>query len=206
MKRRLPLIFVAVITVLGVAGAAIAGVAASANNFSPVAYRVNGTEVSQATVDHDLKAIADPDSAAKIQKVFGAAATTTNGAVSSSFVATWLDLQIRNELFRQGAEKAHVSLKNRDREAQRPVIDNLLQQNNLTFKLSDLPAPLERALLDNYASPVALGLDTNDKVTAFFTAALRKSDIWVDPRYGSWSTRRGVCAPTGCSSTTAAGG
>lgn len=206
MKRRLPLIFVAVITVLCVVAASIAAVAASANNFSPVAYRVNGTEVSQATVDHQLKALADPDTAAKVAKVFGAAASTTEGAVSSSFTATWLDLQIRNELFRQGAEKANASIGDRDREAQRTVIDKLLADNGITFTLADLPDPLERALLDNYAHPVALGLDTPAKVTAFFTAALKRSDIWVDPRYGFWNPRQGVCAPSGCASSTAAGG
>ena len=205
MKRRLPLIFVAVITVLCVVGASIAGVAAGAN-FSPVAYRVNDTKVSQATVDHDLKALADPDTAAKVEKVFGQAPTTTQGSVSSSFVATWLDLQIRNQLLRQGAEQAKVTVTDRDREAQRAVIDKLLDDNNVSFRLADLPAPLERALLDNYAYPVALGLDTQEKVTAFFTAAVRKADIAIDPRYGSWNPNQGVCAPTGCASKTATGG
>lgn len=205
MKRRLPLIFVAVITVLCVVGASIVGVAAGAN-FSPVAYRVNDTKVSQASVDHDLKALADPDTAAKVEKVFGQAPTTTQGSVSSSFVATWLDLQIRNQLLRQGAEQAKVAVTDRDREAQRAVIDKLLDDNNISFRLADLPAPLERALLDNYASPVALGLDTQEKVTAFFTAAVRKADIAIDPRYGSWNPKQGVCAPTGCASSTAAGG
>lgn len=206
MKRRLPLIFVAVITVLCVVGATIAGVAASASNFSPVAYRVNDTKVSQATVDHDLKALADPDTAAKVEKVFGQSPTTTQGSVSASFAVTWLDLQIRNELLRQGAEKAEVDVTDRDRETQRQVVDTLLDNNNISFRLADLPAPLERALLDNYAYPVALGLDTPEKVAAFFTAAVRKSDIAIDPRYGSWNPKQGVCPPIGCASATAAGG
>ncbi len=192
MKRRLPLILIAVITVLCVVGASIAAVAASAGNFSPVGYRVNDTKVSQATVDDDLEALADPDSAAKVAKVFGMSPTTTKGAVSANFATTWLDLQIRNELFRQGAEQAKVTVSDKDREAQRAVIDNLLQQNQVTFQVSDLPAPLEHALLDNYAYPKALGLDSDAKVAAFFTAKLKRSDIWVDPRYGFWSPRHGV--------------
>jgi hypothetical protein len=206
MKRRLPLIFVAVITVLCLVGAIIAGVAASASSFSPVAYSVNGTKVSQATVDHDLKALADSSTAAKVQKVFGQSPTATDGGVSSSFTATWLDLQIRNQILYQGAEKAKVVVSDRDREAQRAGIDQLLTQNNLTFKLADLPDTLERALLDNYAYPVALGLDTQDKVNAFFTAAVRKADIAIDPRYGFWSPRQGVCAPSGCATSSASGG
>ncbi len=73
------------------------------------------------------------------------------------------------------------------------MLDKLLADNDITFKIADLPAPLQRALLDNYAYPVALGLTTQEKVTAFFTAALKKSDIAIDPRYGSWNPRTGVC-------------
>ena len=206
MKRRLPLIFVAVLTVLGLVGATVAGVAASANNFSPVAYRVNDTKVSQATVDHQLKALADPDTAPKVAKVFGASPTTTEGGVSSTFTATWLDLQIRNHLLAQGAEMAKVVVSDNDRDAQRGVIDKLLSDNNITFNLAALPDTLERALLDNYAYPVALGLDTQAKVTAFVTAAVRKADIAIDPRYGFWNPRQGVCAPSGCASASSAGG
>lgn len=206
MKRRLPLIFVSVVTVICLAGATIAGVAASASNFSPVAYRVNSTKVSQATVDRDLKALADSATAAKVEKVFGQSPKTTNGSVSSAFTATWLDLEIRNQLLRQGAEKAKVVVSDKDREAQRSVLDKLLTDNNITFKLAALPDPLQRALLDNYAYPVALGLGTQAKISAFFTAALRKSDIAIDPRYGTWNPKKGVCAPTGCAASTTTGG
>jgi hypothetical protein len=206
MKRRLPMILVAGIAVLCVAGAVAAGVAGGVG-FSPVAYRVNGTEVSQSTVDHDLKALADPDAASRVQKIFGAAASTTTGAVTSSFSATWLDLQIRNELYRQGAEQAKTVVTDQDREAQRPVIDQLLANSKVGFTLAKLPEPLQRGLLDNYAYPVALGLDTQAKISAFLAAALRKAEISVDPRYGFWNPRQGVCAPTGCaSSTTPSGG
>jgi hypothetical protein len=204
MKRRLPLIFVAVVTVLCLVAASVAAVAAGVGG-SPVAYRVNGTKVSQSTVDHQLKALADPDTATKVQKVFGQAPTTSHGAVSSAFTATWLDLQIRNQLLHQGAEKAGTTLSDRDREAQRPVLDKLLADNNIGFTVAALPLPLQRALLENYAYPVALGLDTQAKVTAFFTAAVRKADIAIDPRYGFWSPRNGVCPPTGCTSSAAGG-
>jgi hypothetical protein len=204
MKRRLPLIFVAVVIVICLAAASVAAFAAGVSG-SAVAYRVNDTEVSQATVDHDLKAVAAPDTAAKVKKVFGESPTTTNGAVSSSFTATWLDLQIRNQLLFQGAERAKVVVTDRDREAQRAVINQLLRENQVRFTVADLPGPLERSLLDNYAYPAALGLDTQAKVTAFFTAAVRRADIAIDPRYGSWNPRQGVCAPTGCASAATGG-
>jgi hypothetical protein len=205
MKRRLPLIFVAAVTVICLVAVSIAAVAAGVNA-SPVAYQVNGTKVSQATVDGDLKALADVDYRSKVTKVFAGNVGTTDGAVSSSFTATWLDLQIRNELYRQAAEKAKVSIGDAEKEKQRAVIDNLLAQNQLTFKIADLPAPLEDALLKNYAYPTALGFTTEAEVAAFFQAALKHSDIAIDPRYGRWSPTHGVCAPTGCTSAASTGG
>jgi hypothetical protein len=205
MKRRLPLIFVAVVAVICLVAASVAAVA-SGVNVSAVAYQVNGTKVSQASVDQDLKALADTHYQTKIKQVFSAAAVTTDGAVSSSFTATWLDLQIRNELFRQALEKAKVSVGTAEKEKQRAVIDALIAQNGLNFKVADLPTPLEDALLKNYAYPVALGLTTEAKVAAFFQAALRTADIRIDPRYGRWSPTHGVCAPTGCASSASTGG
>ena len=205
MKRRLPLILVAVVTVICLVAASVAAVA-SGVNASAVAYQVNGTKVSQASVDQDLKAMADTHYQSKIKQVFSAAAVTTDGAVSSSFTATWLDLQIRNELFRQGLEQANIIVGTAEKEKQRAVIDGLIAQNGLTFKVADLPAPLEDALLRNYAYPVALGLTTQAKIAAFFRSALRNADIRIDPRYGRWSPTQGVCAPTGCPNNASTGG
>jgi hypothetical protein len=206
MKRRLPLIFVAVVIVLCLVAASVAAVASGVSG-SAVAYQVNDTKVSQATVDQDLKALADTHYQSKIKQVFSGAAVTTDGAVSSSFTATWLTLQIRNELFRQALEKANVSVSSAEKEKQRAAIDGLIAQNGLTFKIADLPAPLEDTLLKSYAYPVALGLTSDAKLTAFFRAALRNADIRVDPRYGRWNPARGaVCAPTGCASSASTGG
>ena len=206
MKRRLPMIFVAVVTVICLVAASVAAVA-SGVNASAVAYQVNGTKVSQASVDQDLKALADARYQSKVKQVFSGATATTDGAVSSSFTATWLDLQIRNELFRQGLKKANVAVGTAEKEKQRAVIDALLAQNGLSFKVADLPAPLEDALLRNYAYPAALGLTSDAKIAAYFQAALRTADIQIDPRYGRWSPTHGVCAPTGCpSSASSAGG
>src|SRR5262249_22434720 len=114
MSRRLPLIFVAVLTVIGVVVAGVA-IAASGVDGSAVAYRVNDTEVSQATVDHQLKEIADPHSANKVATLFGTPKNATKGATSSSTTATWLTIQIRRELYRQAAAKANVKVSAADR-------------------------------------------------------------------------------------------
>ena len=78
MSRRLPLIFVAVLTVIGVVVAGVA-IAASGVGGSAVAYAVNGTEVSQATVDHQLKEIADRRNVKNVAALFGHAGDRDEG-------------------------------------------------------------------------------------------------------------------------------
>jgi hypothetical protein len=203
MSRRLPLIFVAVITVIGVVVAGVA-IAASGVSGSSVGYAVNGTEVSQATVDHQLKEIADSDAKSAVETLFGTTVSTTKGAVSSTVTATWLNLQIRRELYRQAAAKAKTKVGAAERAAQRSVIDQSLAGNNAKFRLADLPRAIQVALVDDFAYPVALGLDSDAALGTFVQRALRRADVSVDPRYGTWNPRQGVCAPTGCG--TSAGG
>jgi hypothetical protein len=200
MSRRLPLIFVAVLTVIGVVVAAVA-IAASGVDGSAVAYSVNGTQVSQATVDHQLKEIAGADAKSAIETLFGTTVRTTKGAVSSTAAATWLNLQIRRELYRQAAAKANKKVGAAERAAQRRVIAQQLAANNAKFKLADLPTAIQESLVDDFAYPVALGLDSDAALGAFVQRAVRRADVSVDPRYGRWNPRQGVCAPTGCGTT-----
>jgi hypothetical protein len=205
MSRRLPLIFVAVLTLIGVVVAGVA-IAASGVGGSAVAYAVNGTEVSQATVDHQLKEIADRRNVKNVAALFGTPATATKGSTSSSTTATWLTIQIRRELYRQAAAKANVKVSDADRAAVRRAFDQQLQSGNAPFRVADLPRSVQDALLDVLAYPAALRLTSNAANNAFVTRAVRRSDISVDPRYGRWNARQAaVCAPTGCA-TTAAGG
>lgn len=205
MKRRLPLIFVAAVTVICLVAASVAAVAAGVSG-SAVAYSVNGTEVSQTTLDHQLKELADRGAAANTKQLFQTDVVTTDGGISSGVTAAWLNLQIRRELFRQAAEKAGTPLSTADRAAQRAVIDGQLASNGLKFTLADLPRTLQDALVDDFAYPVALKLDSQNKFNAFVAQAVRKADVSVDPRYGRWSRTQGVCAPTGCAASAAAGG
>jgi hypothetical protein len=205
MSRRLPLIFVAVLTLVGVVVAAVA-IAAAGVGGSAVAYAVNGTEVSQATVDHQLKEISDRHTAKKVATLFGTPANATKGATNSSTTATWLTIQIRRELYRQAAAKARVKVSDADRAAVRTAFDQQLQTGNAQFRVADLPPSVQDALLDLLAYPAALKLTSNAANNAFVARAVRRSDISVDPRYGRWNPRQAaVCAPTGCVTTSAGG-
>ena len=162
---------------------------------------MNGTEVSQATVDHELKEIAGADAKSAVETLFGTTVRTTKGAVGSTVTATWLNLQIRRELYRQAAAKAKTKVGAAERAAQGKVIDQQLAANNAKFRLADLPKAIRESLVDDFAYPVALGLDSDAALGTFVQRALRRADVSVDPRYGTWNPRLGVCAPTGCATT-----
>ncbi len=50
-----------------------------------------------------------------------------------------------------------------------------------------------------YAS--ALGLADTDALNAFLARQFPRADVYVNPRYGFWNPRYGVCPPTGCAAT-----
>jgi hypothetical protein len=204
MKRRLPTSLVSVVIVLCVAAAAVAAVAAGVDG-SPVGYSVNGTKVSQATVDDQLKELADRHAKTAIETLFQHSLATTDGAVSSQAAATWIDFQIRNELFRQAAARAKVTVSAAERTDLAKAIDAQLQTQNAKFRLADLPPTLRTAFVDSNAYQAALKLDTNAKLSAFLAKAFRTADVTIDPRYGTWNPRQGVCPPSGCAPATAGG-
>jgi hypothetical protein len=206
MKRRLPLIFVAVVTVICLVAASVAAVASGVGG-SAVAYSVNGTQVSQATVDGQLSDIANHPGVGKVETLFGIPVAATNGGISSRFAATWLTLKIQSELLRQAAADAKVSVNDAARAEQQARLDQQFATNNVNLRLADLPPVVQRTVLDYVAYPQALGIDSQAKRNSFFAAAAKDAVIRVDPRYGRWNQATlTVCPPTGCAPTPAAGG
>ncbi len=195
MKRRLPMILVAVVAVLAVAGAIAAGVAAGVG-FSPVAYRVNGTEVSQTTIDQELSWIAgSPAIKANIEQQ-GGTLSNTDGSITSVLAANWLSQRIEGELLHQEAARRKVVVTDAARAKARKQIEQ---------QVKGAPTSLRDALTDYNVYLAALDVSSSD-LGSFISAAAKRSDISVDPRYGFWNPRRGVCPPTGCASSSATGG
>jgi hypothetical protein len=193
MNRRLPLIFVAAITLIGVVVAGVA-IAASGVGGSPVAYGVNGTEVSQKTVDHELKWLASNSQVAKAIKQQGG--TANDGSIDSKFSANWLTQRIQTELLRQAGARRNVVV---------PASTRTQLEQQLRKRYPHAPASAIDVLVDGNAYLGALGIDSNAKQSTFFRSALRRAHITVDPRYGRWNPSQGVCAPTGCAPTSAGG-
>jgi hypothetical protein len=194
--KRLPLIFVAAVIVLCLVAAGVA-IAATGVSGSAVAYSVNGTKVSQNTVNDELDWLSGNQALAKSLQQQGTTLSSSDGSISSSVTASWLSQRIQVELLRQGAAKRDVAIPSATRK-------QLHQQ--AVKRYPHAPDSARDTLVDGNAYLQALGLTTQVKQRAFFTAALRRADISVDPRYGRWNPRQGLCPPTGCSSGATAGG
>jgi hypothetical protein len=191
MKRRLPLIFVAVVAVACLVAASIAAVASGVSG-SAIAYTVNGTKVSQSTVDRELDWLAGNSSIKKTLQQQGQTLTSSDGSINATVTASWLGQRIQVELLRQGAAKKGITVSAADRNDAR---------KQAAARYPNAPSSALDILVDSNAYANALGLTTQQKQAAFFQPAVRRADVTIDPRYGRWNPAVGVCPPTGCAST-----
>jgi len=185
-RRRLALASVAAFTVLCVVGVSILAVAAGG---SALGYQVNGHRTSQQAVDGLLHDLADAKGTQK--------ASTTPGSIDSRATAQVLTLNIARDLLVDAAERRGVNVTDADRQKAQQSVGNQLDQ---------YPASYRDLIIDLRAHGVALGLTTDNALNAFLGKQFRRADVKVDPKYGVWNPKIGVCPPTGCSSITQATG
>ncbi len=197
MKGRLPLVLVAVVAAICVVGAVVAGVAAG-TGFSPVAYSVNGKQVSQNTVNDELSWLAHSPTVEKNIKSQGGTLSTTNGSITADVSANWLTQRIQVALMRQDAARRKITVSNSTR---------VKLRKQLASQIKGAPNSLRDTFVDYNAYINALGFKTQSDLDTFVTKAFKSSNVTVDPRYGTWHPRQGVCPPSGCAaaSTTSGG-
>jgi hypothetical protein len=191
MKRRLPMIFVAVVTVVCLVAVSIAAVASGVNG-TAIAYSVNGTKVSQSTVDRELEWLAGNRSVAANVEQQGGTLTNSDGSITSAITASWLTQRIQVELLRQAADREGVKV---------PAATRTTLEQQAADRYPNAPESARDVIVDGDAYLEALGITTQEQQSELFSAAVRRSDIRVDPRYGRWSGAQGVCPPTGCLAT-----
>jgi hypothetical protein len=188
MKRRLPLIAVAVVIVLCVVGVAVA---AAASGGSALAYEVNGTRVSQSTVNDELDWLSGNQGLAANVQQNGGVLSATNGSITSSVSARWLTQRIQADLMRDAADQRGVTV---------PKATENRLRSQYEKRFPKAPSSVIDVLVDGSRETLlaALGIDTETKQQAFFRSAQRKAAVYVNPVYGTWRGLRGVCPPTGC--------
>ena len=180
MSRRWALAAIAVVIVLCLVGVSIAAVAAGG---SALAYKVNGNSTSQSTIDGQLDDLAHSDVAKQ--------ASTTPGSIDSRASAQLLTLNIVNDLLADEVARKGVTVTDADRQQAR---------TNLASSLQGYPDSYVNLAVDVQANAAALGFTDSAALNSFLTPRIRRADVYVNPRYGRWSPRFGVCPPTGCAS------
>jgi hypothetical protein len=191
MNRRLPVIAVAVVVILCIVGVSIAAVAAGGQS---LAYQVNGNRVSQRDFDDLLDEIGN-SKGVKGQN-------QPDGTVSSTVTANVMNVSILRDLLRDAAQKRGVELSEADRQAGKQAA--AAQVSNF----DQSPSAYQSLLTELFGYANALGLTDATALNTFLGKQIRQADVYVNPRYGRWSTRSGVCPPTGCpsASTQSSGG
>jgi hypothetical protein len=181
-RRRLAFASIAVVTVLCVVGVSVLAVAAGG---SAMAYSVNGTRVSQQTVDDQLDSLAHNDLAKN--------ESHTSGSIDSTTTAQLLNTNIIRDLLRDAVDSRGVKVTDADRSAGAATARASLGDN-----YAKLPASYRSMITDLYSSTSALGLKDATSINAFLAKRIPKADVHVNAKYGFWNPRYGVCPPVGC--------
>jgi hypothetical protein len=184
--RRLALASIAVVTVLCLIGVAILVVAEGG---SALAYQVNGHGTSQQNFDQQLDDIVNTKA--------GAAQSHSNGTIDSTTAAQVLQSNIILDVLKGAAARKGVKVTAADRAKARQQIGR---------QLDAAPASYRNMSIELYAHLAALGLSSTTQVNTFLNRAIKRADIYVNPRYGTWNPNVGVCPPTGCATTSSGSG
>jgi hypothetical protein len=199
MNRRLPLLLVSGVVVVCVVGAIVAGVAAG-SGFSPSAFSVYGSTVSQDDFNQELRDIADHPTA--MQAVLGTPIGATKGSITAEATTAWLGIRIPIELLRHLASARHASLSTSDRRNATRLLTAALGQANLGP--AQVPSSIRTKLLDYFAFRTKLKLTADADYQRVLNRSARAGHITVDPRYAQFGPR-GLCPPFGCPPTSAGG-
>ena len=180
--RRLAFASIAVVTVLCVIGVSILAVAAGG---SALAYEVNGTRTSQGTVDSQLHDLANTDATKSVSQ--------SAGTVDSTTTARLLNTNIVVDLLGDAADNRGIELTDADRSAGEEAA-----RTSVGDSFDALPDTYQTLLTKLYSYANALGLTDDEALNAFLAPRIQRADVHVNPKYGFWNPRFGVCPPVGC--------
>lgn len=193
MKRYLStgLVVVVVIALVAVVGA---GVAVTATDLSPTGLQVNSDKTSQQDLDSELEGFADSAYFANAYTQGGATFKTTSGAVNSIAGAQWMAFRVETELSDQILERRGTPVTSKQVDAARKA----LTQQGVLAGMSD-SAITQLARLQASLSALIQELGSVTAARTAMTKEARRSNIVLDPRYGTWDARKlGICPPSSC--------
>jgi hypothetical protein len=164
------------------------------------ALSVNGNEVSQKTVNDDLKALRDNAAFRRLadrDAANGGLVVSENPyTVTSALSSAWLSNLAQDELIKIAIANRHVKVTAADRAA---ATSQTQQDFGSKPVFDQFPKFFRDELVARRARAIALARDANADLTtqegvntlvAILTGIGRKAHVTVDPRYGTWNPRR----------------
>jgi hypothetical protein len=171
---------------------AAVAVGAACDELESSALTVNGEDISQSSVDDDLRALRDNDQFAEAlgQSPAGELARSP-GTINSSYTADWLTLLVQSTVVDQEIERRDVEVTDADR---RQAEEQAQEQSFGSPAVFDgFPQWFQDDFVARLAAFLALENDGVDQEG--FTRLLMDADVDVDPRYGRWSKEDGAVVP-----------
>jgi hypothetical protein len=184
MKHKALSIVVPVVVVAVVVGLMVLFV--SQDKGGADAMTVDGSSVSQATLNRELSAWADSGLA---QTATGGSAQTSSGAISSDFTARWLTVRVTAVAVDHLLVRHGLRVTAEDRRA---------AVSSLPPAITHLPHSVFDTYISAFAGYEILAASLGDPTDAV-DREMRRLDVTVAPKYGRWARARAqVCAWTQC--------
>lgn len=179
-------------TVLLLAVLAVVALGAACDDLESTALTVNGDDISQSTVDDDLRALRDNDQFAEAlgQSPAGELARSP-GTINSSYSADWLTLLVQSTVVDQELDRRDVEVADADRQQAEEQAREQSFGSPAVF--GAFPEWFQDDFVDRLAAFLALQNDGVDQEG--FNRLFRDADVDVDPRYGRWSKQDGAVLP-----------
>lgn len=170
----------------------LAAVAVACDELESSALTVNGEDISQSSVDDDLRALRDNDQFAEAlgESPAGELARSP-GTINSSYTADWLTLLVQSTVVDQELERREVDVTDADRQQAEEQAREQSFGSPAVF--GAFPEWFQDDFVDRLAAFLALQNDGVDQEG--FSRLFMDADVDVDPRYGRWSAEDGAVVP-----------
>jgi hypothetical protein len=172
---------------------AVIVVAVNSTGGGATAVSFNGKELSLGSLNNQLEGMTD---SAYFRQAFpssGTELTRGPGSVNSLVAAYLVSLHIQNSALAEELDAQGLKLTNQELDDARTTLEQGGLLKGMPADLQDEFVTLE-ARLDKLNTAIG-----SDAMIAAVKKRLQHARVEIDPRYGSWDTKKlGVCPPSGC--------
>jgi hypothetical protein len=179
--KRLLLLPIATLAVVGITGC---------DDVQSPAVTVDGTDISQSSVDDELHALRDNDALAAALAESEEPLARSPGTINSMYASGWLTNIIVGEVVSQQVDARDIAITDAQRDDARAQAPNAFPAPEV---FDEFPEWFRDRFIDRVAEITALGEALGDQ--AALTELIQTASVDVDARYGTWSADEGRVVP-----------